>query len=498
MKRRIKKFFLSNVIIFMLLLTVGFTNKTTSPKTLYRVYLEGKSLGLIKSKNNLENYIDKKQEEIKNKYKVDKVYVPDDLDIEKEVTYSNDILSTEKIYKKIKDISPFTIDGYTITITGFDSKDANGKVIKAQKQKIYVLDKQVFKNAVENMAKSFVNTEEYEAYANKTQKKIENTGKIIENIYIQNTITMKKSHVPVDQTIYTKQEVLSKYLLFGTTKDQQKYAVKDGDTISDVAFANKISNEEFLIANPSLKNENSLLFSGQVVTLGILKPQINIVEEDHTVSIEEKNYATETRYDNTKYVGYSETTQAGVKGQNKVTQKIQKINGETTSIIPVSTEVIKEPINEIIVKGGKESSYSGTGYGSVVATRGEWGWPATCSSVSSSFGYRWGVLHDGTDIAGCGYGSNIFAAQSGTVVVSSSKYDNGQYIIIDHHNGYYTIYAHLCVGCRYVQDGDNVVKGQVIGGMGRTGAATGVHLHFGIWKGYPYRGGFAVNAMNYY
>ena len=62
MKRRIKKFFLSNVIIFMLLLTVGFTNKTTSPKTLYRVYLEGKSLGLIKSKNNLENYIDKKQE----------------------------------------------------------------------------------------------------------------------------------------------------------------------------------------------------------------------------------------------------------------------------------------------------------------------------------------------------------------------------------------------------------------------------------------------------
>jgi len=34
--------------------------------------------------------------------------------------------------------------------------------------------------------------------------------------------------------------------------------------------------------------------------------------------------------------------------------------------------------------------------------------------------------------------------------------------------------------------------------MGRTGAATGVHLHFGMWYGYPYRGGQAVNAMHYY
>ena len=107
-------------------------------------------------------------------------------------------------------------------------------------------------------------------------------------------------------------------------------------------------------------------------------------------------------------------------------------------------------------------------------------------------------MHDGTDIAGCGYGSNIFAAQSGTVAVSSSKVDNGQYIVIDHHNGYYTMYAHLCVGCRYVKEGDYVEKGQVIGGMGQTGAATGVHLHFAIWNGYPYRGGVALNAMNFY
>lgn len=56
----------------------------------------------------------------------------------------------------------------------------------------------------------------------------------------------------------------------------------------------------------------------------------------------------------------------------------------------------------------------------------------------------------------------------------------------------------MCPGCRYVSVGDQVEKGQVIGGMGQTGAATGVHLHYGMWIGYPYYGGRAVDAMNYY
>ncbi len=489
------------IMVFSILpLTLGFTNK--NPQKLYRIYLKGESLGLIKSKKELEEYIDKKQEQIKKKYKVDKVYVPDELDIVKEVTFNSKVSTVEEIYEKIKDISPFTIKGYAITIKGLDTKDSDGKTIKGKKQTVYVLDKKIFEESVDETVRSFVSKEDYEAYKNNDQKEIEDVGKIIEKIYIKNTITIKKQNIPVDKTIYQDKASLSKYLLFGTTEEQQKYTVKDGDTISDIAFNNKISTEEFLIANPSFTDENGLLYNGQEVTLGIIKPQFSVVEEDHTVFKEEKNYQTETRYDNTKNVGYTEVTQAGVKGENKVTQKVQKINGETVNVVPVSTEVIKEPINEIIVKGGKQSSYSdyysGGGYGSIIATKGQWGWPASCSSVSSGFGYRWGVLHDGTDIAGCGLGSNIFAAQSGTVVQSSYKFDNGQYITIDHHNGFYSMYAHLCNGCRYVNVGDNVTKGQVIGGMGRTGAATGVHLHFSIWNGYPYRGGRALNAMQFY
>ena len=203
------------------------------------------------------------------------------------------------------------------------------------------------------------------------------------------------------------------------------------------------------------------------------------------------------------YYGHSETTQHGINGENRVTQRIQKINGETKIVDTLTTEVLKEAVPEIIVKGGKKY---GAGYGSVVQMSGQWGWPASCSTLSSPYGWRWGALHDGTDIAGCGEGSYIFAAQSGVVVESKKATGgypggygmNGEYIIIDHQNGYYTIYAHMCPGCRYVKAGDTVEKGQPIGGMGRTGLATGVHLHFGLWIGYPYRGGRSLNAMQYY
>ncbi len=495
MNRNIK-IVISILLLFSLVLTTGFANINNEPQTVYRVYLKGKSLGLIKSKTSFENYIDKQQEEIKTKYNVNKVYVPTDLDIEKEITYSNSLKTNKEVYDEIKDISPFTIDGYIVKIRSVDTKDK-----KASAQRIYVLKKEIFTNSIEKTVRSFISDEDYENYANGTQKEIEDTGKIIEAIYIKNKITIKKAKIPVNKEIYTSEEDLSKYLLFGTTADQAKYTIKEGDTIDDVAFNNKISIEEFLIANPDLQDENSLLSPGQVVTLGILKPQFSLVEEDHVVKREQKKYTTETRYDNNQLVGYEKVLQAGVAGENKVTQKIQKVNGETVNAVTTATEVIKPPINEIIIKGGKKSSYSeyyGGGYGTVVATRGQWGWPASCSSISSPFGWRWGVLHDGTDINGCGYGSNIFAAQSGTVVQSSFKYDNGQYIIIDHHNGYYSLYAHLCNGCRYVSPGAYVEKGQVIGGMGQTGFATGVHLHFAIWRGYPYRGGVALNAMQFY
>lgn len=486
------------IILIMLcvisLFTTGFTNIDNKPKTVYRVYLKGESLGLIKSKNSLENYIDNQQEKIKKKYKVDKVYAPQDLVIEKETTYANDIKTTKEIYNEIKDKSSFTISGYLVKIKGIKEETNDQKTKKTKTKSIYVLDKEVFNNAIKKSVKAFIPSEKYNNFENDTQPEIKETGSIIENIYIKNKITIKKMNVPADKKIYLSEEELSKYLLFGTTKDQKTYKVKAGDTVADIAYANKMSTEEFLISNPDLGDENSLLSEGQEVKIGVVEPQFRVVEEDHVVIDEASNYLTETVSDSSKCNSVSQVTQKGSKGLNRVTQKIQKINGQIVNTVTVSTEVLKEATKEIVTKG--TMSCGGWSNEAPRAGKGYFAWPAACGSVSSPFGYRWGAFHDGTDIAGCGYGSPIYAAADGVVVESASKAVNGSYITIKHPNGYYTMYAHL--SARRVSSGQHVNKGQVIGAMGKTGAATGVHLHFAVWTGYPYRGGRAVNAMSFY
>lgn len=491
------------LIISLVIIIIVPKEEILSPKNVYRVYLAGKSVGLIDNKDSLDEYIDKEQQNLKNKYNADKVYAPEDLEIVKDITYNNNISTTEEIYNKIKDIEPFTIRGYEITIEGIDTTNEQGEKVEGKDQTIYVLDKKVFEEAMDNTIRSFVDSDSYDKYLNNEQKEIESgdTGTIIENIYIENKVTVKETNIPSDETIYENVDDLSKYLLFGTLEDQQKYTVQSGDTISDVAFNNKLSNEEFLIANPEFTDANNLLYEGQNVTISIIKPQFRLVEIDHQVRAQDIPYETETRYDNTKYSNYEETIQEGVVGSQLVTSKVQKVNGQVESAVidNSATQVLKEPVKRIIVKGTKQRGGSGgvnSGLSSNSKVEGYWLWPTrTPYYVSSSYGYRWGVLHDGMDIAGAGFGSPIYASNNGIVVASSYKYDNGEYIVINHNNGYYTMYAHLAE--RYVSVGQEVSQGDTIGSMGRTGAATGVHLHFGLWRGYPYsRGSSSMNPMS--
>lgn len=99
---------------------------------------------------------------------------------------------------------------------------------------------------------------------------------------------------------------------------------------------------------------------------------------------------------------------------------------------------------------------------------------------SSGFGYRMHPIentvkyHYGTDFA-ANTGTAITAFADGVIVAAGDSDSYGKYIIIDHGDGYSTLYAHcseLCMGC------GNVSKGDVIAKVGSTGAATGPHLHF--------------------
>lgn len=105
-------------------------------------------------------------------------------------------------------------------------------------------------------------------------------------------------------------------------------------------------------------------------------------------------------------------------------------------------------------------------------------WPvSTVGYVSSFWGVRFGVMHRGIDIV-CPTGTAIYAAESGTVIASFLSSTAGEYIIIDHGNGISSEYMHNSV--RLVQQGDYVVRGQIISYSGNTGASHSPHLHFGV------------------
>ena len=165
--------------------------QNAEPKELYKVYLKGEAIGYIENKELLESYIDKAQTSIKEKYKVDKVYPPNELDIIKEVTYNQEASKESEIYEKIKDLSPFTINGYIITIKGIDVITEDKGEVKTDDVELYVLDKELFQKGIENTVAVFISTEDYNNFINDTQAEIKDVGSIIEDLYIKNKITIK-------------------------------------------------------------------------------------------------------------------------------------------------------------------------------------------------------------------------------------------------------------------------------------------------------------------
>ena len=103
-------------------------------------------------------------------------------------------------------------------------------------------------------------------------------------------------------------------------------------------------------------------------------------------------------------------------------------------------------------------------------------WPVS-GPVVSPFGYRWGRLHAGIDIA-VSYGTPIHAAAAGTVVLAGWVSGYGNYTCIDHGGGMATCYAHQASYA--VSQGASVGQGQVIGYVGCTGHCFGPHLHFEV------------------
>jgi murein DD-endopeptidase MepM/ murein hydrolase activator NlpD len=247
-----------------------------------------------------------------------------------------------------------------------------------------------------------------------------------------------------------------------------KYRVLPGDCISCIAYKFKISKQVIYDNNPSIKN--NLIRVGDVLDLTVLQPLLSVKTVEKRAETIEVPYEVSYVEDATMKAGLKETIVPGENGLKEVTYLTTRINGEFKEEAAAAETIIRPSTKAVVKKGTKIIPGVGTG---------TFAWPVYRAKLTSDYGKRWGRFHPGTDMVS--ESTTIMAADHGKTVFAGWKNGYGRCIIIDHQNGYSTLYGHLSK--LEVNEGEVVQKGEKIGIMGTTGNSTGVHLHFEVRRG---------------
>jgi murein DD-endopeptidase MepM/ murein hydrolase activator NlpD len=286
------------------------------------------------------------------------------------------------------------------------------------------------------------------------------------------TIKQKIDFVPVmaaPAQILTEQEAVA-LLLKGTLKPQT-YVVSRGDSLWTIAEKNKISVDALKAANPGIQDENEIT-EGQTLQLMALKPLLTVESVKETERTVDVDYDVKYEDDSSLPAGQTKVLTEGQKGQKKQWVREIRENGTLVREEVLREETLQEKVDEVIARGTKKTGEAD----------GDWMWPTDSHVITSPYGeWRGNEAHPGVDI-GAPVGSPVRATNNGRVIFAG--WDNGGYglcVRIDHGNGIVSIYGHL--SAVEVSVGDLVDKGQEIGKVGMTGEATGPHLHYEVHVG---------------
>ena len=245
------------------------------------------------------------------------------------------------------------------------------------------------------------------------------------------------------------------------------HIVEEGETIETLAA-------EFGVEPVSIFNEDNTEVA-ETVEQG---DKVCIHEEVTPVSVKmvETGRMKETiEYDTIKkesddyYKGDTYTKQEGVKGIQIFEGTVTKVGGEVTKRDTDNIETIRKKQDKIILVGTAERPKT--------APTGTYAMPIQNYRFSSNFGYRWGRLHSGIDLA-APTGTPIYASDGGTIQRAGWYAGYGLCVEVDHENGRMTRYGHC--SALLVNVGDKVYQGQNIALVGNTGHSFGSHLHFEI------------------
>ncbi|MBN1169172.1 peptidoglycan DD-metalloendopeptidase family protein [Candidatus Woesebacteria bacterium] len=231
-----------------------------------------------------------------------------------------------------------------------------------------------------------------------------------------------------------------------------EYVIQPGDTVSSIAQKFDVSIDTVLWQNGL--SENDSIKPGE--TLQVLP----VTGVSHKVKKGDTIYSIAKKYD--------------VDAQPIVNFPFNSFtNDETFELAIGQTIIVPDGVVSEVKQVSPRIRQITPNAGTVVAS-GQFVWP-TSGTITQRFVW----YHKGLDIANRA-APNILAADSGTVIVAGwpDGYGYGNRVIIDHGNGYRTLYAHL--SSIYVVPGQTVNRGNAIGRMGSTGRSTGTHLHFEV------------------
>ncbi len=434
--------YLSVIVILAIIGVAIFSNVTA-----FEYSYNGKTLGIVNSQEDVWKLADLVSQQLTKRYGAEVKIDPDkDISFKRVLALHEEKDSVEDVLNKLTYMQDLNVSAYAIYVDG---------------AKIATVDTEDTANAILDEVKN--------NYVSQNPANYLSVG-FAENVEVRQ-ISTKLSRIA------DTEEVREKILTGGQTR--KVHAVASGETFSEIASLYGISQSELSAMNPDVVPAK--LSIGQEIVLKETAPLLTVQTLELSNYIEYIPFETVYENDDTMYKGDSKTIVAGVNGERAVSAKIVKNNGVTMANLELSSVVNSQPTTQVVHVGTKERP--------ATAASGKFKYPVSGYTLTSRFGYRWGRMHYGIDLA-CSTGTPIRAADGGTVIFSGYSGSYGNVVKINHGNGYVTIYAHCSK--LIVSSGTKVYQGQHIANVGNTGRSTGPHCHFEIQKN-----GVAVNPLNY-
>ena len=292
----------------------------------------------------------------------------------------------------------------------------------------------------------------------------------------------EKKIAEAEAELEEKQTLLNKRLVALYKAGDSKYldVLLSSESITDF-----ISN--YYLIEELTEHDTSLIDQVQAAKEKVEKTKADL--EANKVEIQEAKKKKELKLQSLAVLKRQKESKASTltSNQKKLKDQLEELNAENRNL----DRKIRQA--QAAIKNAKQDYYIGGGKSSVGFIRPVNGYPVTTGIYYSS-----GRYHGAVDFSGSGiFGQPVYAVADGYVVTTRAlNYSYGNYILIAHYNGLYTLYAHGKSGSIRVHEGQTVKQGQAIMSVGSTGNSTGPHLHFEVRTG---SGSYSerANPLNY-